>query len=101
MNEIFGEENFIACLVWKRRQVADNRNINNVSTDHEYVLVYQKSIAALAGTAKDLSKYSNPDEDSRGPWMSDNLTGLATAEQRPNLHYELVDPRTGNRYPPL
>ena len=101
MNEIFGEENLIACLVWKRRQVADNRNINNVSTDHEYILVYQKSNAVLSGTAKDLSKYSNPDHDSRGPWMSDNLTGLATAEQRPNLHYDLVDPRTGNRYPPL
>jgi adenine-specific DNA-methyltransferase len=33
--------------------------------------------------------------------MSDNLTGLATREQRPNLHYDLMDPQTGNKYPPL
>lgn len=100
MNEIFGEEAFIACFVWKRRQVPDNRNLNNVSTDHEYVLAYSQN-GALMGTAKDLSKYSNPDDDPRGPWMSDNLTGLANAEQRPNLHYPLVNPETGISYPPL
>lgn len=33
--------------------------------------------------------------------MSDNLTGLANAEERPNLHYDLVNPATGIGYPPL
>ena len=101
MNEIFGEENFIACFVWKRRQVSDNRKLDNVSTDHEYVLAYSRGDGTLLGTAKDLTKYSNPDDDPRGPWMSDNLTGLANAEQRPNLHYDLVNPTTGQSYPPL
>jgi adenine-specific DNA-methyltransferase len=101
MNEVFGEENFVACFVWKRRQVSDNRNLNNVSTDHEYVLAYSRGVGTLLGTAKDLTKYSNPDDDPRGPWMSDNLTGLANSEQRPNLHYDLVNPETGQSYPPL
>jgi adenine-specific DNA-methyltransferase len=101
MNEIFGEENFLACIVWKRRSVSDNRNLNNVSTDHEYILAYSRGAGILLGTAKDLTKYSNPDNDARGPWMSDNLTGLANSEQRPNLHYEMVNPETGQRYPPL
>jgi adenine-specific DNA-methyltransferase len=100
MNEIFGEESFLACFVWQRRQVSDNRNLNNVSTDHEYVLAYAQGSGALMGTAKDLTKYSNPDDDPRGPWMSDNLTGLANREQRPNLHYDLVNPETGASYPP-
>src|SRR5215210_4430376 len=32
--------------------------------------------------------------------MSDNMTGLATREQRPNLHYDIVNPETGAVYPP-
>ena len=99
-NEVFGEENFILCITWKRRQVSDNRNANGASTDHEYVLVYGREKARLRGAAKDLTKYSNPDDDPRGPWMSDNMTGLATKEQRPNLHYDIVHPDSGAKYPP-
>jgi adenine-specific DNA-methyltransferase len=101
MNETFGEENFICCFVWKRRQVSDNRNLDNVSTDHEYIVAYSRGDGSLLGTAKDLTKYDNPDNDPRGPWMSDNLTGLANSEQRPNLHYDIVNPETGQSYPPL
>jgi adenine-specific DNA-methyltransferase len=101
MNETFGEENFICCFVWKRRQVSDNRNLDNVSTDHEYIVAYSRGDGSLLGTAKDLTKYDNPDNDPRGPWMSDNLTGLANSEQRPNLHYDIVNPETGQPYPPL
>jgi len=100
MDEIFGSENFLLAITWKRRQVSDNRNVNGASTDHEYVLAYGRENARLKGTAKDLSKYSNPDNDLRGPWMSDNMTGLATKEQRPNLHYDVVNPDTGDRFPP-
>ena len=100
MNEVFGEENLIACMVWKRRQVADNRNLNQMSVDHEYVLAYGRGAASLLGTAKDLTKYQNPDHDPRGPWMNDNMTGLATREQRPNLHYSVSNPTTGLSYPP-
>jgi len=100
-SEVFGEEAVIGTIVWKRRQVSDNRNLNNFSTDHEYVLVVLKTNGILVGEAKDLTKYSNPDDDPRGPWMSDNLTGLANAQERPNLHYDIVNPATGHRYPPL
>lgn len=100
MDEIFGSENFLMTITWKRRQVSDNRNVSGASTDHEYVVVYRRQDARLKGAAKDLSKYSNPDDDPRGPWMSDNMTGLATKDQRPNLHYDVVNPETGDRYPP-
>ena len=100
-SEIFGEEAIIGTIVWRRRQVPDNRNLSNFSPDHEYVLAIARSNAILQGEAKDLTKYSNPDGDSRGPWMSDNLTGLANAQERPNLHYDIVHPTSGHRYPPL
>ena len=101
MDDIFGAESWLGTIIWKRRQVADNRNITNVSVDHEYMLCYGHPAARLFGSEKDLSKYKNPDNDPRGSWMSDNLTGLANKEQRPNLHYDIVDPETGHRYPPL
>ncbi len=101
LNEIFGPARYVATFVWRRRTTSDSRNLNGVSGDHEYVICYQRGDSfRVKGQEKDLSKYTNPDDDPRGPWMSDNLTGLANAAERPNLHYELVNPKTGNSYPP-
>lgn len=95
MDEIFGATKFVAQLVWKSRQNKDNRNISNVSVDHEYVLCYGSK---LRGWHRDVSQYSNPDNDIRGPWTSANMVGLATEKERPNLHYDLIDPETGINY---
>jgi adenine-specific DNA-methyltransferase len=101
MNEIFGEENFIGNFLWRRRQNADNRNQSNVSVDHEYIVTYSKSSRSkFTGKEIDISKYKNPDNDTRGPWASIDLSGLATKHQRPNLHYDIIDPETGITYPP-
>jgi len=100
-DEIFGEENRFGVFHWRRRQRADSRNQNNVSPDHEYLVAYSKTeVAALTGSKIDTSKYKNPDDDPRGPWASIDLSGLATKEQRPNLHYDITDPKTGISYPP-
>jgi adenine-specific DNA-methyltransferase len=100
MNEVFGEENLLAQLVWKSRKMVDNRTISGISVDHEYVICYGKSReVTLRGSEKDLSKFSNPDDDPRGPWRSADLTGLVTKDRRPNLHYDLPDPATGIVYP--
>ena len=99
MNEIFGEENFVASFIWKRRQNVDSRSKNGASVDHEYLLCYRKTDKGLIrGAEKDLTKYSNPDNNPRGDWMSADMTGLATPDQRPNLHYDIEDPKTGIVY---
>jgi adenine-specific DNA-methyltransferase len=101
MNEIFGETNHVATFIWKRRTTPDSRNLNGISGDHEYVLCYRRSDGfRVRGQSKDLSKYKNPDNDPRGPWMSDNLTGLANAVERPNLHYDIAHPETKERFKP-
>lgn len=100
-DELFGEENFLAQFVWKCRQFTDARSTRNVSTDHEYLLAYAKSDAAtFRGRERDESKYANPDNDPRGAWMSRSMLGLATRDQRPNLHYDIVDPKTSHTYAP-
>lgn len=96
-DEVFGEENFVAEFIWHSRQNKDNRNITGVSIDHEYILCYTKQNGhrAFLGTERKVEQYNNPDNDPRGPWTSANMVGLATADARPNLHYDLIQPDTG------
>lgn len=99
-DEIFGASSFIAQFVWKARQFTDTRSKSNVSTDHEYIIAYSKSgETSLRGVKRDESKFKNPDNDPRGPWMSRSILGLATEAQRPNLHYDLIEPDTGRVFP--
>lgn len=99
MNEVFGEENFLATFVWKRRTpsaLADKL----VSVDHEYVVAYQRGgFESFLGNQKDYANYKNPDNDPNGDWAFDNPTVGMTKEQRPNQFYDLVDPKTGRVYP--
>lgn len=99
-NEIFGESNFVATCVWKRR-ASSAMDRSNCSMDHEYVLSYQKgSLLAFNGIEKDYKGYSNPDNDPRGPWTTGDLTVGMTGDMRPNQYYDLVDPSTGKIYKP-
>lgn len=99
-DDVIGEDKYIGTLIWKSRQNKDNRNITGVSVDHEYVLAYAKEsgIRNFKGGERLTDRYSNPDNDPRGPWTSGNMVGIATEEQRPNLHYDFIDHRTGINY---
>ncbi len=99
LSQMQGKSNFVGMIVWKSRQMEDARALTGLSNDHEYIICYRNSSAGcLKGVPKDLTKFSNPDNDGRGPWRSADLTGLATKEQRPNLHYDLTDPMTSITY---
>ena len=99
-DEVFGEENFVAQFIWKCRQNKDNRNISGVSVDQEYIICYSKQFGnrVFRGTERKIDQYQNPDNDPRGPWTSANMVGLATADARPNLHYDLINPAGGINY---
>ena len=98
-DDIFGEENFVAQLLWKRR-ASSALSDNNVSTDHEYVLCYQRGfLKEFNGNGKNLKNYTNPDNDVRGRWVAGDLTVGMTESMRPNQAYNLIDPKTGFVYP--
>ena len=99
-DDLFGEAHYIGTFVWKSRQNKDNRNITGISIDHEYILTYAKSVGVrnFKGGERQTERYTNPDNDPRGPWTSGNMVGIATEEQRPNLHYDFIDHRTGINY---
>ena len=95
MDDIFGEESFLATFIWKSRQNKDNRTVTGASVDHEYIVAYGNKIR---GSQRNVDQYSNPDGDPRGEWSSANMVGIATADRRPNLHYDLINPATGINY---
>lgn len=98
--EIFGDDNCIATLVWKSRQNKDNRNLTGISVDHEYVVIFVKNpyLRFFKGEERKIDSYKNPDNDPRGAWTSANMAGLLPEEQRPNCHYDLINPSTGINY---
>ena len=72
MNEIFGEENFVAQIVWQRKRGKDN-SAKFLSRNHEYLLVFARSIDNLNFSRLELDKttlraYKNPDNDPRGAY---------------------------------
>lgn len=77
-DEVFGAQNFIAQLVWERAFSPKN-DARYISNSHDYVLMYAKSISdfvigRLARTEEANARYSNPDNDPRGPWMSSDIS---------------------------
>ena len=77
-DEIFGESNFVAQLIWERA-FAPKNDAKFVSNSHDYVVMYTKNICnfkigRLSRTEEADARYSNPDNDPRGVWQSDNMT---------------------------
>lgn len=97
-NEVFGEENFLAQIVWEKRFTRSN-NARLFASLTDYILVYRKSDAVTylraPRTEKSDSIYNNPDNDPRGVWTSVSYVNPATKEQRPNLTYSIKNPITG------
>jgi adenine-specific DNA-methyltransferase len=75
--EVFGEENFVAQIVWQK-VFSPKNSARWFSEDHDYLLVYAKSAEQwapnlLPQTDEMRARYKNPDNDPRGPWTSSDL----------------------------
>ena len=97
-NEVFGEENFVASLIWEKIHSTKN-DAKYYSENHEYILCYCKSmnivkIELLSRTEGMDARYQNPDNDPRGPWSSGDLVA---SEERRDGHYMVVGP-TGKSF---
>ena len=77
-NEIFGEKNFVAQLVWERAFSPKN-DARFISNSHDYIVMFARNIESfkigrLPRTEEANARYSNPDNDPRGPWMSSDIS---------------------------
>jgi len=93
MNEIFGEENFVASVMWQK-MYSGKADATHFGIFHEYILCYAKNILTaetylLPRTEEMNARYSNPDNDPRGPWLSNDLTASG---ERSGGHYPVVAP---------
>lgn len=78
MDTIFGEENFVASIIWEKK-FAPSNDAKWFSDNHDYILVYSKSkiswkINLLKRSEEALKRYKNPDNDLRGRWVSGDMT---------------------------
>ena len=77
-DEIFGERNFIAQLIWERAYSPKN-DAKFISNSHDYILMFAKSIdkfviGRLERTKEANARYSNPDNDPRGVWKPSDMS---------------------------
>jgi adenine-specific DNA-methyltransferase len=105
MDEVFGRQNFINTVVWKKIH-ARNNTAQYLSSDHDYHLVFAKNSPSWRRNKGDRTPASdaefwNPDNDPRGPWRRSDLTA---SKPYSDGHYEVVGPHgdvftpRGNRY---
>ena len=103
MNEIFGEENFLATFMWEKRTTRENRRV--FSFNHDFIVAFARQKSTFEETRGWLpmgesarNRYKNPDRDPRGDWQSVSLNaqaGHGTAAQ----FYEITTP-SGRRLKP-
>lgn len=100
-NEVFGEHNFIAQIVWERAFSPVNLK-KHFSESHDYILCYAKRLEqavcnGLPRSSENDARYSNPDHDPRGPWTSGDLSvGPAVLDRI----YEITTPGGRKVMPP-
>lgn len=92
MNEIFGEENFVANIIWQH-SIQPKGYLEKFSVHHNHILCYSKSmdyeLSPLQRTEENNKSYSNPDNDPNGPWRSGDVRN---ALYRPNLIFDIISP---------
>ena len=99
-NELFGERNFVASVIWQRTYAPISLK-KFFSENHDFCLIYAKDLShfdmnLLPRSDKQNKDYKNPDNDPRGPWKVGNLTvGPAVEKQI----YEITGP-TGRTFLP-
>lgn len=98
-DEIFGKSNHLCTIVWQKIHSTKN-DAKYFSENHEYALVYTKNksnftLHLLPRTKEMNGRYTNRDNDVRGPWQSGDLVA---AGERSNGHYIVTSPKTGKEF---
>lgn len=101
MNQVFGEENFVATVIWEKKYSPQN-DAKWLSDNHDYVLIYGRNKERwrpnlLPRTEEANARYTNPDNDPRGRWKS---SGLDVRTYTPDYDYPITTPSGRIVYPP-
>lgn len=103
-DELFGEQQFGAQIIWKKRNTPPNDRV--IGAQHDYLLLYVKNdlsgINLRPRTQEQIERYKNPDNHPKGPWVAGDLSGnVKGGRYTPALNYPITNPNTGEHfYPP-
>ncbi|CDH46083.1 Site-specific DNA-methyltransferase (Adenine-specific) [Candidatus Contendobacter odensis Run_B_J11] len=103
-NEIFGEENFIEQIIWKKRSTPPNDKI--IGANHDYILGFSKNIETLQLNLRERSqeqieRYRNPDNHVKGDWTpGDLMANVKGGRYVTSLYFPIVNPNTGEEHYP-
>lgn len=104
LNEVFGEENYLAGVVWQKRTSPDTRA--TLGPAHDTIHVVARNMEGLKAvfnklplSAERTASYQSPDNDSRGPWASVDMTGM-TGRATKDQFYTIVTPSGKKLRPP-
>ena len=101
LDEFFGMDNFIGCVVWNSTKSVTNTAL--ISVSHTYHLIYARNKDHFVRNrsqfrlSEEGEGFANPDNDPRGPWKADPFQ---VGGERPNQMYPIVNPNTGEVYRP-
>lgn len=100
-DEVFGEGNFLAQIVWERAYSPVNLK-KHFSESHDYILCYAKNMNSavcngLPRSSEANDRYSNPDDDPRGVWKSSDLSVGPIVQSKV---YEITTPSGRKVLPP-
>lgn len=104
MNEVFGEENFIEQIIWKKRSTPPNDKV--IGASHEYIVIYCKNLELVSlnlrpRTEEQLARYKNPDNHPKGPWTSgDLMANIKGGRYVKSLYFPIINPNTGEEHYP-
>ena len=97
-DEVFGEENFIALIPWRKRTAKSDVPFN-ISQDYEFILSYAKSEKFKAALKSGSRKYYETDDLPGRPWRTHDLTKQTSASERPNSFFTIINPKNGAQFP--
>jgi adenine-specific DNA-methyltransferase len=100
--QIFGDDNFVADIIWNSRKSVSSDALISVATNHTTFFATDKATLeqqkASFRLPQDDEGFANPDNDPRGPWKLDPMDAPNIRE---NLTYPIRNPLTGQEfYPP-
>ena len=96
-DDVFGNENFVECLVYDKKAAPKGvPPVNMIVGVHEYIVCYSRSENfKFIGSLRNKDGFSNPDNDPRGEWRNTNLKSTVKDKSE---SFEIVDPDTGRKF---
>jgi len=103
-SELFGEDNFVVQIIWRKRSTPPNDKI--IGANHDYIVCVARSIETVRlnlrrRSEEQVSRYQNPDNHPKGDWApGDLLANVKGGRYVESLYFPIVNPTTGESHYP-